>query len=361
MAQDVPTQLALIAEKLKRGETAEPTSVRVLLGWFNASRRGYWITKSIRQALKATKLMTEPDFESAYIDAPVQFSLRDLKSELAPIVPTPEIVIDAATVAEQETQSTASMVVGGSIDDPTYRIGKLEAANRKLVTVSPDAEINEAITLMLAHDYSQLPVMTNERDVKGILSWSSIGRRLVLGVQPKTVRDSMDPHQEISSNRSLFAAISLIAQSDYVLVRGADNRITGIVTTADLSLQFRQLAEPFLLIGEIENHIRKMLDGKFSASDMASLKTPADGDRSITRVSDLTFGEYIRILELPERWAKLKLSVDRGVFIAELQKVRIIRNDVMHFDPDGLPEAELLVLRRVARFLQQISEAGPRN
>jgi CBS domain-containing protein len=355
---EVPKQLTLIAEKLKKGEPVEPATVRTLLGWFDASRRGYWIAKEIRRALKTTKLITDPDFESAYIDAPLQFSLRTTKAEPTVQPPSAEVVIDAVAVAEQEIQLPASMVVGGSIDDPTYRIGKLEAANRFPLTIKPDQALNEAVTLMLSHEYSQMPVMIGERDVKGVVSWLSIGRRTALGHHPKTVRDCMDQHQEISADRSLFAAISFIAQWDYVLVRAADNRITGIVTTADLSLQFRQLAEPFLLIGEIENHIRKMIDGKFTQPEIASVRNPDDPERAITRVSDLTFGEYIRLLEMPENWTKLKLSIDRNLFIAELQRVRVIRNDVMHFDPDGLPDTELLLLRRVARFLQQISEVG---
>ena len=79
--------------------------------------------------------------------------------------PSAEVVFDAEAVGEQEIQSPAEMVVGGSIDDPTYWIGKLEAANHALVSVKPDAQLSEAITMMLSHDYSQLPVMTNERDV----------------------------------------------------------------------------------------------------------------------------------------------------------------------------------------------------
>ena len=38
-----------------------------------------------------------------------------------------------------------------------------------------DESINLAVTLMLKNDYSQLPIMHSERDLKGIISWSSIG------------------------------------------------------------------------------------------------------------------------------------------------------------------------------------------
>src|SRR5262245_8880293 len=130
--------------------------------------------------------------------------------------------------------------------DPSYRINKLAAANRPPVSVVPDADIRKVATVMLANDFSQLPVMTNEREVKGVVSWTTIATRLVLGRQGTSARHLMDTHYEIRSDASLFQAIPLIVQHDYILVRGSDNRITGIVTASDLSLQFLQLAEPFL-------------------------------------------------------------------------------------------------------------------
>jgi len=38
----------------------------------------------------------------------------------------------------------------------------------------------------------------------------------------------------------------------------------------------------------------------------------------------------------------------------KFESVRRIRNDVMHFDPDGIPEKDLMTLREFARFLQRL-------
>jgi hypothetical protein len=82
----------------------------------------------------------------------------------------------------------------------------------------------------------------------------------------------MDSHQEISATSSLFKAIPIIVQYQYVLIRDKEGRIAGIVTASDLSLQFQQLAEPFLLLGEIENHIRLIIGDKFSAAELANIR-----------------------------------------------------------------------------------------
>jgi CBS domain-containing protein len=262
--------------------------------------------------------------------------------------------------SESDTTPIPVSSTGGSpnLSDPTYRISKLAGANNPPMRIPPDSLVEEAVTLMLANDSSQLPVMTSERDVKGIISWTSIGTRLVLGRSGKHVRDLMDSHQEISADISLFQAIPIIVQYYYVLVRGYDDRIVGILTASDLNTQFQQLAEPFLLLGEVENHIRRILDGKFSADELANSRDPSDGERKVSDVSDLTFGEYIRLLENGDRWNKLAISIDRATFCKQLDGVRRIRNDVMHFDPDGIPQSDLDRLRGFARFLQRLQSIG---
>jgi hypothetical protein len=139
-----------------------------------------------------------------------------------------------------------------------------------------------------------------------------------------------------------------------VLVRGSDNKITGIVTASDLSLQFQQVAEPFLLLSEIENHVRSLLSGRFDKEDLAAIRDPSDSARKVDDVSGLTFGEYLRLIENEERWQKLGLNLDRKTFCSHLDQVRVIRNDVMHFDPDGVPQSDLEKLRDCAKFLQTL-------
>ena len=239
-------------------------------------------------------------------------------------------------------------------DDPIYRISKLASSACKPLSVSPETKLEEAVTHMLTNDFSQLPVMTSGRDVKGVITWATIGSRLAMGKNCSVAREVMEQHQEIRSDASLFSAISIIAEHQYVLVRGHDQKITGIVTASDLSLQFQQLAEPFLLLGEIENHVRRVISQRFIPTELESAKDPTDTKRVVTSVADLTYGEYIRLLENPERWDKLHITVDRKTCMEKFESVRRIRNDVMHFDPDGIPEKDLMTLREFARFLQRL-------
>jgi CBS domain-containing protein len=312
------------------------------------------VVSVIRSELQQAGLETDPDFESAYIDSPIKIQLTKV-ADRPPSDHHPASV-DAAN--NMDTAQAIGLSLSGAYADPTFRISKLKAANREPIFISPDGTIQQAVTELMANDFSQLPVMTSARDVKGMITWGSIGTRLSVGKSGKYVRDFMDAHNEIRAEASLFQAIPTIVQHQYVLVRGNDNRITGIVTASDLSLQFQQLAEPFLLLGEIENHIRRILGECFSPDELASFQDTRTGKRAISSVADLGFGEYIRILENDDRWQRLKLSIDRTVFCTQLDKIRTIRNDVMHFDPDGIVEADLDRLRDFAYFLQRLQTMG---
>ena len=347
-------RLTQVREALDRGDAPPRITVRSFLGWFFAMRRGHWIVHDIRMQLERAGIVTVPDFESAYIDSEITFAIAS-----APAPAGEEssgnatVVADAVLVTEPEPG-----IVSIGIGDPTYRLTKLAAANRAPLWVAPDRPLTDAVTLMLANDYSQLPVMTNERTVKGIISWKSIGARWALERGGDAVRDFMDDAFEIGADRSLFSALPTIVDQGYVLVRDSANRVAGIVTTSDLSAQFQQLAEPFLLLGEIENHVRRLIDGRFTKEELGEAKDPADVSREIANVVNLTFGEYIRLLQDPGKWAKLGITLERTIFLKELDAVRKVRNEVMHFDPDPLPAENLATLRRFARFLQTLQTYG---
>jgi CBS domain-containing protein len=241
------------------------------------------------------------------------------------------------------------------IKDPSHRIGKLPSANVSPTRVAPNTSLSEAATIMLSQDFSQLPVMTSDRDVKGVITWKSMASRLALGARSEEVRQCMETAHIIDSDAPVFDTIDSIVRHQYVLVRDASGRIVGIVTSSDLAAQFKLFAEPFLLLGAIEHGIRWIIEsGNFTTEEIAAWKVPTDGGRKITRVADFTLGECRRFLEDPRNWEKTGMTVDRKTFIRLLERVIRIRNDVMHFDPDGVSPEGLSELQHFATFLQTI-------
>lgn len=341
-------RLEQIASQLKNREFVAPVSVRQLLDWFGYQRRGSWVVDEIRRAMSSNGLITRPDFDATFIDASVEIVLATQTSE-----PAPEPAVTATTATDVATSPPTGL------PDPTYRISRLETANRPPVSVRPDTTIEEAVTVMMGRDFSQLPVMEGERALKGVVSWSTIARRLALGIPCRCARDCMEPAHTVQSGASLFDAIEQIVNHQYVLVRATDETVCGIVTTSDLSMLLRQLAEPYLLLGEVENHLRALIQARFSPEDLrAAANGRPEASREIDGVADLNFGNYVSLLEDRSNWDKLHTKVNRSTFVERLAKMNTIRNDVMHFDPDPITQESLGDLRDFAKFMRDLRHIG---
>lgn len=327
-------------DEAKQNSRTQPLriSVRQLLSYWNAKRRGYWIVEQIQEDLNGVGLTTNPPFDDVWIDSYV---------DIVPVeVESPGInlsVAEASPVSEESGE-----------DDVYLRVGSLSSANSGVVSVSPHDTVRRAQSLMLRHDYSQLAVLSGERDLRGAVSWESIAQAAIrnsdltlsaVTQQPEIVREEDD----------LLAQIPRIISANFVFVQAHDKRIIGIVTTADISKEFAQTANPFFVIGEIERRLRRILDATFSADELASVRDSADTKRVVRKADHLTFGEYVRILENPGNWDKLKWNLDRRTFIEALHEVRILRNEVMHFSPDPLDEDAVAILRNFAQWLRKIS------
>ena len=306
----------------------EQLTVREFLQRFGFARRTSRHVSVIRGLLQEHGLRTAPDFVGIWVD-------RAISIQLIPEDGSPQ-----------------------ALEDPTVRVGELEAAHRPPTSVSRDEDVATATTKMLLNDYSQLPVMQGKRDLDGIISWKSIGQRYMVGQRPEFVRDCMDIAKTVDINDPLLTAVRDISEHGYVLVRGEDNSISGIVTASDVTQQFSQLTGPFVLIGEIEGHLRNLLHGKFTLGQITQASTKTGNDKNVERITDLTFAGYCALLGEKGNWECLGLTVDRKVFVNKLDSVREIRNDVMHFSPDGLDEEQMNELEGMAQFFRQLAHMG---
>lgn len=385
---EVPDKIRIAAERLKEGHRVNRITVRDFLRHFGAERRGAVKTQAIRAILDSLELETEPDFETAWMDGPIWLRLKEgvsvdrsgldadgtpsgesdsLQGEEIVLEGTPsavqqaeEQVESAPTSGEPESVKDAKDAEMVPLADPTFRIGRLPAANKKLVVVGQQDPLGKAIALMLRHDFSQLPVMHGEREVKGMVTWKSIGSRLGMGRKCLIVNECREDARVVDSNRTLFEAIPTIVEHGYVLVRDQrDRRITGMVTASDLSLEFQNQSEPFLLLREIELHLRHLIGNHVNAEDFDVLSSSPPPVHKPTNVADLTFGEYVRLLQHPAVWPKLNLQLDAGVLTGLLEEIRQIRNDVMHFDPDPMTPDQLGTLKKAARFMDELRELVP--
>jgi CBS domain-containing protein len=257
---------------------------------------------------------------------------------------------------DEEEPIETEEIPSREVVDAVPTIGTI-VPTRKLISVAPDSEVREAINLMIRHNCSELPVIQGTRNVKGWISWKSIGREAKFhNKECNNVRDCMEEEVEvISEDKPLLEAIKIIREKDAVLVQNRLKEIIGVVTHADILARYDLLAEPFLLLGEIENHLRQLIVSVgYSLDELQAAKNPSDSRRKIESVSNLTFGEYLRLFQSTDKWSLRHANVHRETFLQYLVVVNDIRNAVMHWRPKPISEEELNELRNSVRFMRSL-------
>jgi len=316
--------LDALVDKVRKDHGILIITPRELFGSFGLSRRtsgNCWIVDNY---LKEHEVFVSPHYNDVWIDTPIE--LKEI------------------------TRATRKIA-----KDPIQRIKIIPAANNNPVCVQNDTSLTTAITLMQSNNFSQLPVTDgNKRNLSGYISLDSISNAIFRGVNSEMVRDyKVTDCVVMNPNDSLIEAMTKVHTHDFVIVV-ENNQVKGIITQQDLSRQFLNWTKPFILLEEIENHIRQLIDGKFQLEELRSACQGNTDD--INSVDDMSFGDYIALLGNAERWNKLNLKyVDKGCVIAKLEEVRKIRNDVMHFDPEGLTRQQCAVLEVTTQYLRVLS------
>lgn len=219
-------ELLKIVEDIKKNDKELKTSPRKLLWFFFFEKRTKWNITRVNQFLEKNNLETEPDYTNVWFDS--------------------QIILKHKKKAKSKKEV-----------DPIQRVKLLSAANKPITSVNRDSKLNEAITLMMLHNYSQLPVV-NSKIVIGFISWETIGYGLSNNCKSEDVRDFMSTDVSVLDYETpLLDVINAVIKKEFAIIQKQDKTITGIVTIADISAQFLSISEPFLLLEQIENHIRQ--------------------------------------------------------------------------------------------------------
>lgn len=335
MAATVQDLLSDAASRAPGDEIA--ISIREFIAHWGAQRRGYWYVERIRTDLQAAQLTTVPSFEVGWIDNTVV--LKRLGNQNLPQEPDE---LDPTSASEDAT------TLGQAL-----RVSSLSPASSPLVWVPIETELVQVESLMIHHDFSQIPVLRSEREAIGIVSWESIGHARMHTATCST-RDAMRPITIVDANDNLLQHVPLIVREGFALVRGETRLITRLITTTDLSEAFLRLTSPFLMIGEIERRLRRVISDNFTVLEMAAVRDPADDARTVSSADDLSLGEYVRLLENAANYARLDWRYDRKLFLRSLEKLRSVRNEVMHFSPDPVSDDDAGEIESLLRWMTQV-------
>jgi restriction system protein len=339
--------LARIAAEVERGEHPV-ASIRDLLARWGYFRRTSASIEAITTALSEYGLLAVPAITEGTIDDQIQFAADAApETDTAEANPTREQV----EVSEEQidsAQRTSQDVVSGEI---RYAVGSLPSASRDVAAVEASTSLPQALTRMAVDSYSQLAVVDEANRLIGALTWESIAMAWASG-RPESVRDAMVEAQSVATSEELLSLTSRISDYGYVFVRDADGRVQGIVTAADLTQKFGDDQAPLIQLDEIEKRLGRHVRAHCSDKELAEndIRVPHNGK---------TLGTYVLALKRQPLWDKLGWrGVDQDMMHSLMDRVRVIRNDVMHFSPDPVTSRELETLASAMRMLRLITEDG---
>jgi predicted transcriptional regulator len=147
-----------LVKEIQENDKEFKMTPRQLLAEFGCEKRTKWNLVRIDNFIEENKLETIPNYTDNWIDG--------------------EVILKHKKKAKNKKEN-----------DPIQRIKLLPAANREPISVSRDTKLLEAITLMMLHNYSQLPVMNGPRNVIGAITWETVGYGITNGSKSDNVKD----------------------------------------------------------------------------------------------------------------------------------------------------------------------------
>lgn len=341
-AEEITTSEELLADAVSRDQaSSRRLTIRDFLAHWGKTRRTGTVNALIRGDLADKGLTTRPPFTEGRVEDKIEIVPVDTTSSNLGTLRGGRENEDTEDVAEQVSAST--------------RIGSLPP--QKLVSVSPESSLLHARTVMLERQFSQLAVIDRNGTLHGAISWESIGKAYVASEHPR-LADAIAPATVVDHDALLLDQIDTIYDKGFIFVRGPDRaHVTGIVTAADLTRQFGNLARPFILIEEVEIRLRLRADEVYTLAELKDAVQPHRRN-GISQAADFTLRDYWYLMRPEKNWVKLAWNVDRGYFLDCLDKVVEIRNDLMHFTTDDVDPAQY---DAVEGLLEMLRAADPRQ
>ena len=230
----------------------------------------------------------------------------------------------------------------------TLLVSDIPSAPGPLTSANPNQDLAEVKFLMATNEFSQLPVLSGERSLKGYVSWQTIFRAELHKQGAATLRDATEPPPRVVyETEELLDHVGTIYEEGFVFVRTRDGRHCGIVTANDLARHFQGLTTPYFQIGQIEARLRQCISRVFPIAEIRSIVEKPD----LESVDKMTVGEYVIVLGEPTRWDRMHWNwVPRKQFLHQLDEVREIRNRAMHFGQQ-LKQADRNALKNFLKLM----------
>lgn len=261
-----------------------------------------------------------------------------------------------------------------------FTLEELLPDDQRLRTVQLHDTVPHALGLMHQHGYNQIPVVDNDGKtaLEQVVTFDSILQAVrSFNTRPELlhVRDVARAVRTYPADADLLATLDDIQRDNFALIVDEANVLTGIVTTADTTVFFREYAQDLMQIEGIESRMKEAIMALYAGNDAgletaigavtdraadirrklpaairgyltkAGLKPPATGDADALAEAELrlclpkagkafdrlSFDEFTEVLLGHPNAPKLAQSSGVCELRVLLQQVRDARNKLAHF------------------------------
>ena len=257
-----------------------------------------------------------------------------------------------------------------------HRINRIIPQDQKVLTIPPGCRVRDAVALLRANGYSQVPVVENG-EVLGIFSFRSLG----LGVASVTLDDwtrqkaapgdlpvdeFLEPFEFARVTEEMNRVLDAMDRDGGILV-GAPDRLVGILTPMDFLRYLYQVASPFVMVSEIELALRALISvallhpEQIAIAAKRCLSSVYGGEQNVpTSLEDMTFDNYQSIISHSSSWTEFEpvFGGTRTRVSGKLKEIGGIRNDLFHFKREITMQDHQVLSAHRNWLLNKVKQAG---
>lgn len=224
-------------------------------------------------------------------------------------------------------------------------LSQILEGRRKPTCVRQKQTVREALQVMLGNSYNQMPVVDDNGQLKGMLSFRTIMRTYFhtggkVDLLDLRVSDCQEPAPTLSPQDDLLEALNLLRdRQTYGIVIVENNVPVGILTHSDMTAFFRATSELQILVENIELMLREYIETVFpdeasrNQAIIVSLGTDRhDATRPARSYEYLGFMDELKLITDDDNWEKFQSALEpKDLFWNLMNQVRVTRNQLAHF------------------------------
>jgi predicted transcriptional regulator len=257
-----------------------------------------------------------------------------------------------------------------------HRLNRAIPEDQEVLSIPPDCLAREALQQMEMHAYSQLPIISNGT-VIGMFTLRSFAKEVgAISLADWNSQKSapgdlrVDECVESWSFARVQEDISQILDQvrvDGGVLIGSPEQLIAILTPDDLTRYLFEVANPFVLVSEIELAVRQLIVMTLDPTELEKIAQKClisaygEASRVPITVEEMTFDNYQKLITYGDAWEKFESVIhgSRTRASSKLKEIASIRNALFHFKRKiSLEEHERLSEHR-NWLLRKINQVSP--